>query len=63
MTVRNHIEFRSNDPSAELHSTRRVLIDGHEVLVLRDGIHIQVGEDDNATIVTLKILPHRVSFN
>ena len=59
---RNHIAFRDTSPADHGHVVRTVLIDGREVLVAEDGITITHGPDE-PTMVTLRLIPHRVSFD
>lgn len=59
---RNHIELRDDSPEGPAHVVKKVLIDGIEVAVAEDGVDIDFTDNDPTT-VTLRILPHRVSFN
>ena len=62
MTIRNHIEFLDSNPEGPGHCTRRVYIDGIELLVAEGGIQVSQPRDDEIQTVTLTIIPHRISF-
>lgn len=62
MTIQNHIEFCDSNPAAPGHYTRRVYIDGTELMIAEDGIQVSQPSNNEIQTVTLTIIPHRISF-
>lgn len=62
MTIHNHIEFHDSNPEGPGHCTRRVYIDGTELMIAEGGIHVSQPRNDEIQTVTLTIIPHRISF-
>jgi len=60
-TVIEFLDYKENPSSRGPHKTARVRINGHEVLVAKDGIHLSCG-DGETTQVTLQLLPSEVHF-
>lgn len=58
---RTHVIIRDDTNGGPPHQARHVLINGQEVLVAEHGIEIDFGPEE-ATTVTLKILPATIVF-
>ena len=58
---RTHVIIRDGTEGGPPHKARHVLINGQEVLVAEHGIDIGFGPEE-ATTITLKILPASIVF-
>ena len=61
---RTVVEFRDyvGAEDAPCHRATRVFVNGSQVLVEEGGVDIEFGPND-ATVVTLRLLPNEVHFN